>query len=674
MVGLAAGLVWGLSPLVWFYHIGAEVFALNNALVATAMALTADILASTTAGRAPWWRVIAGGLVAGLALSNQHTSVLFLIVLIPAVMIATSIWAKPSLLITTAAAAVAGVAPYAWLPIAHTWYRRAGSWGDSSTLIGFLNHVRRADYGTFQLYSGATKGAEGMWARTSAFASEFVAGQLPFGAATDASSSIFLVPSWRKNAPLVAVMACVTALSAIVIAGTAVEVWGLRRIAKSGPAESRPGYIIVTMVLCLVVYLGVFHNLSNMPLDDILLYGVHARFWMQPMAALVAIIVPVISLASSMFLIPGAGAGAIIALVAATTALRMPEMDQSGNLRLHDYAKGLIKVMPYNATLITAYDFQWTATRYLSQCEGLRPDVTLLNAPMMSFGWFQAQRSLYPSTIFPGTHLVKALTQPHADGGFSWEDFAAANAGPTATAEVQAAMLRRYGPIEVFSARDVSGSTHSPGSFVIAGDMMHKADFDTLLHQPQGVKLLPRGFTSQVISKQVTVSCADLQASGFSVQNAMSSLKLSITDTFPLDSWEHAVWLETWARVAIAATELLDMSIAEKCLDGILMSANLLQLLHEKAKGKSPASLLKNFGLALTHIVKSKTVGLSDTVRPLPLGAASLEDLKTKAAQGVVDFWGAFLAHPDASLDPSFDAISGVLQHLSSITGASAST
>jgi hypothetical protein len=34
----------------------------------------------------------------------------------------------------------------------------------------------------------------------------------------------------------------------------------------------------------LAVYLCVFHTLSNMPLHDALLFGVHARFWMQPNA------------------------------------------------------------------------------------------------------------------------------------------------------------------------------------------------------------------------------------------------------------------------------------------------------------------------------------------------------------------------------------------------------
>ena len=36
------------------------------------------------------------------------------------------------------------------------------------------------------------------------------------------------------------------------------------------------------LLVALAVYVVVFHLLSNLPLDDPLLFGVHARFWMQP--------------------------------------------------------------------------------------------------------------------------------------------------------------------------------------------------------------------------------------------------------------------------------------------------------------------------------------------------------------------------------------------------------
>ena len=35
------------------------------------------------------------------------------------------------------------------------------------------------------------------------------------------------------------------------------------------------------LLVALVLYLVVFHWISNMPLDDPLLFGIHARFWMQ---------------------------------------------------------------------------------------------------------------------------------------------------------------------------------------------------------------------------------------------------------------------------------------------------------------------------------------------------------------------------------------------------------
>ena len=38
----------------------------------------------------------------------------------------------------------------------------------------------------------------------------------------------------------------------------------------------------VAIISLLLFYIGVFHELSNMPLNEELLYGVHERFWQQP--------------------------------------------------------------------------------------------------------------------------------------------------------------------------------------------------------------------------------------------------------------------------------------------------------------------------------------------------------------------------------------------------------
>lgn len=49
-----------------------------------------------------------------------------------------------------------------------------------------------------------------------------------------------------------------------------------------GSLDDEGSSIFTVLLVSLISYLVVFHWLSNMPLDDPLLFGVHARFWMQP--------------------------------------------------------------------------------------------------------------------------------------------------------------------------------------------------------------------------------------------------------------------------------------------------------------------------------------------------------------------------------------------------------
>lgn len=49
-------------------------------------------------------------------------------------------------------------------------------------------------------------------------------------------------------------------------------------VRKSSSVHGSIGGALLALPL---FYLGVFHSLSNMPLDEELLYGVHERFWQQ---------------------------------------------------------------------------------------------------------------------------------------------------------------------------------------------------------------------------------------------------------------------------------------------------------------------------------------------------------------------------------------------------------
>lgn len=170
---LLASLMFGLSPLIWEYSITAEVFALNNMLCSLLLWLAVkifglllshvDVIASHQ--HQIQRLVMLGGFVSGLALSNQHTSLLlisYLVIVIFSLMIYTrypKIW---STLGWTVVTGLCGLSPYAYLYFAGQ-YHPPGSWGDTSNIFGLLKHMLRAEYGTFQL--GIIQGSENWWER-----------------------------------------------------------------------------------------------------------------------------------------------------------------------------------------------------------------------------------------------------------------------------------------------------------------------------------------------------------------------------------------------------------------------------------------------------------------------------------------------------------------------------
>jgi hypothetical protein len=123
-------------------------------------------------------------------------------------------------------------------------------------------------------------------------------------------------------------------------------------------------------------YLLAFHALSNLPLNDPLLYGIHARFWMQPHLALCCLaglgiegflricgkkvhvlVVVIIALQIRVGLepsglSPGAPGGVYSKTLGLSTAYPA--------YFFGDYARALLKPLPQNALLLINYDQQWT--------------------------------------------------------------------------------------------------------------------------------------------------------------------------------------------------------------------------------------------------------------------------------------------------------------------------
>ncbi|GLD92257.1 hypothetical protein PINS_up000790 [Pythium insidiosum] len=273
-----------------------------------------------------------------------------------------------------------GLLPYVYMPLVARWHPQPGSWGDLSTLSGFIHHLRRADYGTFRLYSTDAK-TEGLATRLQLYARDLSEREVPLhlafplaaiGMMSSLSSRFFMSARGERNRV------------GIVVAGT------------------------------YVFYMIVFHALANLPLSEGLTYGVHMRFWQQPNVivflwigiGLVAVLDAIASRCPSyrrLYLLANAAAPAAVVLQLATW---FSFCDQSDAWYIRNYAAALLDPLPPQALLFVNFDLQWTALRYLQRCEHRRRDVTILNLSMTTYQWFQTKHDQYPDLEFPGPRLV----------------------------------------------------------------------------------------------------------------------------------------------------------------------------------------------------------------------------------------------------------------------------
>ncbi|CAM9699721.1 unnamed protein product [Choristocarpus tenellus] len=333
LASVSGGALLAFSPLVWQYSVTAEVFALNNFLVALIICLTLCFARNRTRNRAAF-----GALTCGLALSNQHTAVLCILPLALWVAWQLSVCRcrhhpKPWRTLTVDLSCLTisffmGITPYAYLPLAAHISPQSGSWGDVTNWSGLLHHIRRGDYGSFRLYSGslaegqhlllrrltlwgvnlsARQGVQGLvpaiatlgmiclllhisFNRCDKEVRSFPKGEadnsfsckssLGSGARIDNCSEVVTVDSGTNG---------VKGAKVSIVENNSGEqdehkTEGKKKTWAStiGGWDDEGSSVSAVLLVALVFYLVVFHWLSNMPLADPLLFGIHARFWMQP--------------------------------------------------------------------------------------------------------------------------------------------------------------------------------------------------------------------------------------------------------------------------------------------------------------------------------------------------------------------------------------------------------
>ena len=355
---LSAGL-FAFSPLVWHYAVVAEVFALNNLIVASMFYLAVRYAEVPEAKFA-----YLSALVFGLGMSNHHTCIFYGFPFMLWILITgrAELWSMRRLLIL-AACFMAGLLPYLYLPLADARLAPV-SWGNASSVKGFLVHVLRREYGTLQL--GNKFGGGGKF---------FLGIRQYFGALP---GQVFYV-------------------------GLVLALIGLYETIRR---EGRAG-LAVAMLAGFCFYVIVFHALANLPFDDPFYLQISARFWQQ--ANLMVCVWAGLGFGSltAMMLqrrwqhVLTTGLASLVVFAQATTNFRVE--DQHLNTVVRDYGRELLRPLPPGALLLSKGDLGTNVLRYLQQCEGYRTDVRVLDRELLQTRWMKRLVDAnYPEVSIPG--------------------------------------------------------------------------------------------------------------------------------------------------------------------------------------------------------------------------------------------------------------------------------
>ncbi|XP_023557421.1 transmembrane protein 260 [Octodon degus] len=364
---LAAG-VFSFSRLTWQWSIAAEVFSLNNLFVGLLMALTVHFEEAKTAKERSKIAKI-GAFCCGLSLCNQHTIVIYVLCIIPWILFRLLKEKELSLgsMAALALAFSAGLLPYLYLPISSYFNQARWTWGDQTTLRGFLTHFLREEYGTFSLAKSEMGSSM----------SEILLSQIT-SMRTELSLNI-----------------------------QALAVWANISSARRDRQNSSLVWLFAGM---LYIYSLFFAWRANLDISKPLFMGVVERFWMQSNAVVAVLAgLGLATLTSETKRALNSGGLQCLEWLSATLFVvyqmysNYSICDQRTNNVISTFAKNLLDSMPHDAIILLRGDLPGNALRYMHYCEGLRPDISLVDQEMLTYDWYLPKVAKHlPGVRFPG--------------------------------------------------------------------------------------------------------------------------------------------------------------------------------------------------------------------------------------------------------------------------------
>ncbi|KAI0234820.1 Transmembrane protein 260 [Lamellibrachia satsuma] len=364
--------LFALSKLTWTWSVTAEVFGLNNLFVAVLMLLVVLFESAISDPRKMSKLVTLGTFTCGLALTNQHTVVVYVACI--ALWVLYRLWhaqaLTKSLMGRLVGVFAVGTLPYMYIPIASFLNIARWTWGDQRSIPGLVNHLLRTEYGTFNL--GKDQHGLGFVHGIRAYLEHVFTAQCGVGP--------------------------VLAVAAIIL------------IIVRKPTGQRSSLVLFVGMLC--VYTGLFAWRANLDINNALLKGVVERFWMQ--SDIVVAVLAGVAYSATCRWISEICLGVdhksnVMAILGATSmiilqlTLNFRACDQSENFVVHDFALRILESMPKNAVIFSKGDLPTNSLRYFHLCQNKRPDLQILDVEVLSYQWsLPMLKKFYPNIVFPG--------------------------------------------------------------------------------------------------------------------------------------------------------------------------------------------------------------------------------------------------------------------------------